>query len=217
MTNIKILLVDDHPLVLDSLRGRLNAEPGFTVVGTARSADAAIGLALDHRPNVVLMDIDMPGVNCFDAARRIATTDPNVNLLFLSAFMTDEHIENVLAIGAVGYLLKSEPMDTIVKAIHSAANGKASFSEAVQSRIVVGCDRPRFSTKLGVRRSLLTSRETEVLQYVARGLSTKEIAKHMHLSSRTIDNHRTNIMNKLDIHDRVELTRFAIREGLARP
>ena len=74
MTNIKILLVDDHPLVLDSLRGRLNAEPGFTVVGTARSADAAIGLALDHRPNVVLMDIDMPGVNCFDAARRIATT-----------------------------------------------------------------------------------------------------------------------------------------------
>ncbi|MBN1490724.1 MAG: response regulator transcription factor [Phycisphaerae bacterium] len=215
-TNIRVLIVDDHALVREALSERLQREPGITVVGTAGTADEAIEKANACNPNVILMDIDMPGLICFDAAKTIASLRPDAHIIFLSAFTHDGYIEQALEVEARGYLTKREPPDRVVEAIREVASGGAYFSNEVRSRIVV---HPR-GAKLDEdrrqsRASLLTQREVQIVQYIARGLSKKEIAATMHLAVKTVDRHCANLMTKLDIHDRVGLTRFAIREGLA--
>lgn len=216
MAHVRILIVDDHALVRDALGNRMQREPGFTVVGTAATADEAVGLASEHCPDVIVMNIDMPGLNCFDGARRITSAQPDVRLIFLSAYVTDNYIAQALAVGALGYLTKAEPTETIIAAIRDVAANKAYFSDEVRARIVVDSGETRLSLKgARTKASVLTPRETQILGYVARGLSTKKIARLLYVSERTVDNHRTNLMNKLAIHDRVDLTRFAIREGIA--
>jgi DNA-binding NarL/FixJ family response regulator len=212
---IKILVVDDHALVRGALSERLSREPGFTVVAVASTADEAIEKSVDHQPDVILMDIDMPGLICFDAARTIETTSPASRIIFLSAFLHDWYVEQALAVKARGYLTKREPPETVVLAVREVAAGGAFFSDEVNSRIVVDSAGARLAKKSKSRASTLTAREVEVLRYVAKGLSKKEAASTMHLSVKTVDRHCANLMTKLDIHDRVELARFAIREGLA--
>lgn len=214
MTDIRILLVDDHPLVREALRDRLQREPTFTVVGTANTADEAIRLASEHSPDVIVMDIELPGLSCFDAARTIMASNPDLRLLFLSAYLSDDYIEQALAVGALGYLTKGEPCERVVEAIHEVVANRVCFSDEVRARLVVNTGKQRLTLKGRTRASMLTSREREILGYVARGLATKEIAVNLHISRRTVDNHRTNLMNKLDIHDRVDLARFALREGI---
>jgi DNA-binding NarL/FixJ family response regulator len=215
MSKTKILMVDDHALVRQALCDRLARESALEVVGTASTADEAIVIAAEARPDIVLMDIDMPGMICFDAAQRIASNLPEVRLAFLSAFFHDSYIEQALKVRARGYLTKVEPLDTLVAAIHEIARGGVYFSDEVKSRLVLERDGVKLAGAGQTRASTLTKRELEVLRYIARGLSKKEIASTMHLSVKTIENHCNNLMSKLDIHDRVELTRFAIREGLA--
>ncbi len=216
MTNdVKILVVDDHALVRGALSERLRREPGFEVVGTAGTADEAIDKTMAVKPDIILMDIDMPGLICFDAARTISSTSPNTKLIFLSAFLHDWYIEQALSVKARGYLTKREPPETVVAAVREVAAGGAYFSDEVRTRIVVDASGAKLAQKSKSRASTLTAREVEVLRYVARGLSKKEIAATMHLSVKTVDRHCANLMTKLDIHDRVDLARFAIREGLA--
>jgi DNA-binding NarL/FixJ family response regulator len=217
MENIRIILADDHALVREMLCAYLQQNPGFQVVATASSAKEAMQKCVDHQPNVVVMDIDMPGLICFDAARRILSAQPEVKLIFLSAYTHDHYIEQALQVGAVGYLTKSEPPQNVAEAIRSVAEGRAYFSEEVRSRIVFDSNQTRLAPKGRSRGSLLTPREVEVVRYVARGLAKKEIASIMHVSLKTVEKHTDNLMQKLDIHDRVELARFAIREGLAEP
>jgi DNA-binding NarL/FixJ family response regulator len=212
--SISILLVDDHALLRDTLQDRLQKEPDMVVVATASDAGAAADLVAEHRPDVVIMDIDMPGQSCFDAARRIKQATPDTNIIFLSAFFHDSYIESALAAQATGYITKDEPPEVIVAAIRRAAAQLAYFSPRVQSRIVVD-ERGVHLAGGRSRASLLTARELEVLRYLARGLPKKEIASTMDLSVKTVSRHTENLMEKLDIHDRVELARFAIREGLA--
>lgn len=209
---IRILVVDDHTLLRETLRERLQDEPDLEVVGTAPDAGAAQALFEKLQPDVVLMDVDMPGQSCFEVARQIKTRSPETAILFLSAFFHDRYIESALAAQASGYVTKDEPPSVIVRAIRSAAGEVAYFSPRVQSRIVVDDDGLRLAEARG---SLLTARELEVLRYIARGLPKKEIAALMHLSIKTVSRHTENLMEKLDIHDRVELARYAIREGLA--
>jgi DNA-binding NarL/FixJ family response regulator len=209
---ITILLVDDHALVRGAIAERLNREPDLAVVGSAASADEAICKATEVRVDIILMDIDMPGLNCFEAARRLRTIRPGTRIIFLSAHTQDRYIEQALDVKAHGYLTKREPPERVVSAIREVAAGGAFFSEEVQSRIIVdetGAKLPRS------RISRLTPRELEVLQYLARGYGKREIGRIMSLATKTIDNHTTSLMSKLRIHDRVELTRFALREGLA--
>ena len=215
MEPIKVLLVDDHALVRDALRERLAREPGFVVVGSAGSADEAIEKLTACAPDIVLMDIDMPGLICFDAARKITALRPDTRIIFLSAFLHDRYIEQALEVRASGYLSKSEPPEQVVTAIREVAAGGASFSEEVRSRIIVDAGGARLQRESRSRASTLTTREHEILRYIARGLSKKEIASTMGISVKTVDRHSTNLMTKLDIHDRVELARYAIREGLA--
>lgn len=215
MDSIRILLVDDHALVRDALVGQLSQHVEFEVVGTASDAGEAMEVAFRVEPDVIVMDIDMPGVICFDAAERIMSRLKAVKILFLSAFFHDHYIEKALKTGASGYLHKSEPVETLAMAIREVAMGGRYFSEEIRARVVRKDGKMSLDQGAKMRARTLTDREIEVLRYLARGLSKKEVGGLMHLSTKTIESHSSRIMEKLDIHDRVELTRYAIREGLA--
>jgi DNA-binding NarL/FixJ family response regulator len=210
-----VLLVDDHALMREMLSERLANEPDLDVIGAAENADLAVAEAVRLQPDIIIMDIDMPGLHCFDATRTIQARCPDTKIIILSAFFHDHYIEQALAAEAVGYLTKNESVDMIIDAIRDVAAGGSHFSPEVRARIVVDSGGTRLATQRRSRVSTLTPREMEVLRYVARGLSQKQVAETMHLSVKTVHCHCTNLMTKLDIHDRVELARFAIREGLA--
>jgi len=212
---ITVLLADDHAMVREMLRDRLQAELDIAVVGVVETADQAVTRALELRPTVVVLDIDMPGLLSFDAARTIKSHLPDTSVIFLSAFFHDRYIEEALAAEVSGYVTKTEPTDSIVQAVRDAVSGAAYFSPEVRARIVVDSGGTRLAQTTLTRSSTLTRRELEVLRYIAKGLAKKEIAETLHLSVKTVERHSDNLMRKLDIHDRVELARHAIREGLA--
>jgi DNA-binding NarL/FixJ family response regulator len=214
-TPITILVVDDHEMLRSMLRVRLESEPDIKVLAEAGSADEAVTSALQLKPDIVLMDIDMPGMTCFDAARIIMQKNPETRVIFLSAFIHDRYIEQAMSVGAWGYVAKTQPDESLVTAVRNVASGEAYFSPEVQSRIVVGDHGPLLSHGGYSRTSSLTQREVEILRYLAKGMSKKEVAQTVHISVNTVNRHTSSLMNKLNIHDRVELTRFAIREGLA--
>ena len=212
---IPILVVDDHAMVRSMLQDRLESEPDVEVVGSASNAEQAITLAGTFKPDIVLMDIDMPGMLCFDAAKALRRFSPPPRIIFLSAFFHDRYIEQALQVGAWGYVTKNQPDEALLTAIRNVASGIAYFSPEVQARIVVDDRGPRLAHGTRSRASTLTQRELEVLRYLARGLSKKEVAQTIHISVNTVNRHTSSLMSKLDIHDRVDLSRFAIREGLA--
>ncbi|MCA8961083.1 MAG: response regulator transcription factor [Planctomycetes bacterium] len=213
--DVRVFLVDDHALVRESVCRFLEAEPGLEVVGTASDAKEAVQVLGSRDADVVLMDIDMPGLDCFDAADRIRRQHPGIALIFLSAYIHDHYIERALSAGGSGYLTKSESPPQVLQAIRDVARGEMYFSSDVRERLVEEGGRYRVANSLKTRGFKLSPREVEVLRYIARGLSKKDIAALMSLSVKTIEGHTHNIMRKLDLHNRVELTRFAIREGLA--
>jgi DNA-binding NarL/FixJ family response regulator len=209
MSIISILLVDDHALMLDTLAERLGSEEGLEVIGLAPNADEGVRVALKCRPDVIVLDINMQGLCPFEAARKLLAQLPESRVVFLSGYTTDSYIGQALACGASAYITKREPYERMVQAIRVVAEGDAYFSPEVQSRIVVGPDGASL-----VPIQTLTKREIEVLGYLARGMSKKKIAQTMYVSVHTVDVHTSHIMKKLDIHDRVELALYAIREGL---
>ncbi len=211
---ITIVLADDHALLRSTLAAMLGANAGFTIVGEAGTTDDAITLSIRHQPTVTVLDIDIPGVECFEAARTIKSRCEHTGILFLSAFSHDRYIDSALNVGALGYVTKSEPPETVIAAIRAIASGQSYFSPDIQSRIVISADGVKLANEPQSRASTLTAREVEVLRYIARGMSKKEIAQTMHLSVKTVENHAQNVMSRLAIHDRVELARYAIREGL---
>lgn len=212
---ITVLLVDDHTLFRESLGQLLKSEAGLEVIETVSDAEKALEEVINRGPDIVLMDIDMPGLICFDAAARMVGLRPTTRIIFLSAFFNDHYIEQALKVRARGYLTKSEPLQQVVSAIKLVAAGRVYFSPEVQARIVADTSGVRLAQNPRTRVSTLSMREIEVLRYLARGLSKKEVASTMHISLKTVEGHAERLMAKLDIHDRVELTRFAIREGLA--
>jgi DNA-binding NarL/FixJ family response regulator len=212
---IRVILADDHLLLRDMLAERLNALPDMRVVAACGNADEALVEARRHRPDVVILDIDMPGKLVFEAARAMRTELPDTRVLFLSAFFNDRFIEQALEVKAAGYLTKGEAPESVAQAIRKVHAGQVCFSPEVKRRIVIESDGVRLSSAPSTRIATLSNRELEVLRYLARAMSRKEIAQVMALSLHTVDRHTTNLMNKLDIHDRTRLCRFAIREGLA--
>jgi DNA-binding NarL/FixJ family response regulator len=214
---ITVLLVDDHALVRDALVRRLQEEPDIRVVDALPDASDVPDRVQQLGPDVLVLDIDLPGPSAFDAARLARDRDPGLRILFLSAYLTDQLVEAALAVQASGYVTKAQPIDTLVKAIQAAARGRIFFSPDVQARIVVGEREARLSSGPCTRMELLTEREREILRQIAGGLAKKEVARHLGISVKTVDRHCTHIMEKLGIHDRVKLAHFAIREGLVRP
>lgn len=189
----------------------------MTIVATASEAGEAVHLAQRENPDLILMDIEMPGLICFDAARRLAPLRPDIKILMVSAFVHDRYIEEALSVGARGYVIKDEPFEVLLKAIRKVANGEVFFSERIWSRLVITPKGVRLAGGAVSRLSTLSVRELEILRYLAQGMTKKEVGATVSISEKTVEVHTGSIMKKLDIHDRVELARFAIREGLVRP
>jgi DNA-binding NarL/FixJ family response regulator len=214
---ISILLADDHLLVCEALKSRIEQEPDMQVVAMAGNADQAASEAIRLNPDIVLMDIAMPGLVPFEAVKIIRIHSPETKIIFLSALSHDRCIEEALSSGAAGYLTKTDSPQSVIQGIRTVAAGGVCFSPEIQSRLATGPKGAATASKGPTRTSTLSRREMEVLQYLARGMSKKEIAHTMHISVKTVERHADRLMAKLDIHDRVELARFAIREGLAEP
>lgn len=216
LTPIRVLLVDDHRVLSESLGAMINNEPDMQTVGMACNASDAIQEIERNHPHIVVMDIDMPGLSSFEAARTVQDRWPSIKTIFLSGWTNDYYVAQALDMQAGGYLVKGDPPRAVVEAIRKVAAGGTYYSPRVSERIVIDRNTAVINSTATMSRSrvsLLTRREIEFLRYVAKGLSKKEIATISSVSIKTVDGHITNLMNKLDIHDRVELARFAIREG----
>jgi DNA-binding NarL/FixJ family response regulator len=212
---IRVLCVDDHPLLVEGIRARLEFEPNLELVGELTSADNLVAEAEQHAPDIVLMDVAMPGLDPFVAATELRRRLPDTKTVFLSAHVRDHYLDAAFRAGAWGYLYKGDDMEDIVKALKRVAEGEYVFSPHVLERVRVQNlsgrpGAPKRSSKLDA----LTPTETQVLRMMGKGLSRTQIAETLHRSVKTIDTHRAAIMKKLDIHDRTELAVFAIREGL---
>jgi len=215
MEKITVLLADDHTVVRQGLRVLLEAEPDITIVGEAETGRQALRLALKLQPNVVVMDVAMPLLNGLEAMRQIIKEVPTTRVLILSSYGDDEYVHQVTEAGAAGYLLKQTAATDLIRGIREARQGNAFFSPAISKRLLENC-RDAFLNGIpnGKRFDRLTSRESEVLQLVAEGKVNKQIAAELCISIKTVEKHRQEVMNKLNIHDVAGLTRYAISKGI---
>jgi DNA-binding NarL/FixJ family response regulator len=215
MENIKVLLVDDHTIVRQGLRVLLEAEPDMTVVGEAETGRQALQMTRKLSPNVVVMDIAMPMLNGLEATRQIIKEVPATKVLVLSSYSDDEYVRQLSEAGAAGYLLKQTAVAELIKAVREVWRGNAFFSPMISKRLLEQY-REAFlgGTPIRKRSDFLTTREAEVLQLIAEGKPNKHIASELCISIKTVEKHRQQVMNKLNIHDIAGLTRYAMAKGI---
>ncbi|MFH1739737.1 MAG: response regulator transcription factor, partial [bacterium] len=211
----RILLAEDHEVVREGLRSLLEKEKDLEIVGEAGDGRTAAQLVREKLPKVILMDITMPDLNGIDASAQILSEFPNMKIIILSMHAEQEYIQRALHAGVRGYMLKDGAYQELVNAIRTVLRGDIYLSPGITG-IVVGKYLEKTKTESSAISSL-TLREREILQLLAEGLTAKEIATRLNLSTKTIEVHRQRIMDKLDIHNVVQLTRYAIREGLTSP
>jgi two-component system response regulator NreC len=216
---IRILCVDDHAFLVDGLQARFALEKDFQCVGRLSTADTLVDEVRKTRAQIVLLDIEMPGVDPFEALKDLNRQVDDVRTIILSAYVRDHYIDSAYKSGAWGYFSKCDHTDAIVNGIRKVAGGEFALGPKVQERCEPGKNLRREGKRAGTtpptsKLELLTPREQEVLRLIGRGLTRAEIAKTLSRSPKTVDGHRELIMKKLDIHDRGELVRYAIREGL---
>jgi DNA-binding NarL/FixJ family response regulator len=214
---ITILVVDNHGLIRDTVSGMLSREHDIHVLGAAENADEAIRKVLVLKPEIVLMDIDMPGISCFDAIQIIRSRIPLTKFILVTAYANDEYLDQALRVKVNGFVLKGEGLDVLADAIRHVANGQMHFSPDIVNRLVVNGDKVVLENPPKSRLSTVSPRERELLRLLAKGLSLKEAAAVLGISYKTADKQKASLMTKLDIHDRVQLARYAIREGLIEP
>jgi len=211
--SIRILLVDDHQMFRDGLRSILDSEPGVEVVGEAGDGRGAVEMARTLAPDVVVMDIGMHGLNGVEATRQIKADHPEVKVLALSTYSDRSYVLSMLEAGASGYVVKAAAFDEMRRAVQTVAKGKHFLSPDITG-LVVDTHVREPSPAGGSAKNALGAREREILQLLAEGHSSPEIATRLHISTSTVDSHRRNIMRKLDVHSVAELTKYAVREGL---
>jgi DNA-binding NarL/FixJ family response regulator len=209
--SIRILLADDHALLRDGLRSILARERDVEVVGEAADGRAAVDQARKLAPDVVVMDVGMADLNGIEATRRIRSASPNTRVLALSTHSDRRYVAGMLDAGASGYVVKVSAYDELIRAVRAVVSGRVYLSPAVADR--AGETRKDASRPEGPAAGL-APREREVLQLIAEGHRTPEIARRLRISAHTVETHRRNIMQKLDIHSVADLTRYAIREGI---
>jgi DNA-binding NarL/FixJ family response regulator len=212
---IRILCVDDHALLVEGLRTRFEMEDDLECVGRLPSADDLLSEVKRLKPDIVLLDIEMPGPDPFETAEEVRRLHPETRVIVLSAYVRDHYISAAFKAGVWGFFSKSDEVGEIIEGIRKVKSGSFAFGPKVQERCqpTKGAKRGQLVPPKSKIESL-TSREQEVLRLIGKGLSRSEIAQTLSRSPKTIDGHRESIMEKLDIHDRAELVRFAIREGL---
>ena len=212
-TQIRVLVADDHPTFRRGLGALLESVDGMAVVGEAPDGEIAVAKTAELAPDVVVMDLAMPGLNGVEATRRITAAQPSVAVLVLSMLDEDESVFAAMRAGARGYVVKGSATDDVVRAIESVAHGDAVFGPAVASRVLSYLTRP-LSARDPVLFPELSDREREVLELLARGLPNAEIARRLVLSPKTVRNHVSNVFAKLQVRDRTEAMLRAQRAGL---
>lgn len=212
MTKTRVLLVDDHTLFRAGIRSLLQTLDDIEIVGETGDGRGALLLAEAHHPDVILLDIMMPGLNGLDAAARIARTCPRSRVIILSMNADKDSVLRTLRTGAIGYLVKTANPAELELAIRAAARGEKFLSSTISSHVVAACLERLDKEQTSLDR--LSPRQREVLQLVAEGHTTKEIAKILDISVKTAEAYRGELMSTLDIHDIASLTRYAIRTGL---
>jgi two-component system response regulator NreC len=211
---IRVLLCDDHTLFRDGIASILKDEPSIEIVGEADNGREAVLKAQKLHPDVVLMDIAMPDLSGFEATRRILKADKKIKILILTMYEEEEVITRCLNAGAAGYVLKDVPRAHLIHAIDVVNKGGQYLSSRALKKVVKQFVKGAKSTATGYER--LSDREREVLKLLADGLALKEVAVRLVLSVKTVDAHKTNLMRKLDLHDRAELIKYAIQRKLIR-
>ena len=216
MAKIRILLADDHTLFRQGIRQLISSEPDMEVIGEAANGSDAVDKAGELRPDLVLMDIGMPGLSSFEAMRQIKKNRPETKVLVLTMYDDEDYLVEGMEVGANGYVLKDSPANQLTAAIRDVCRGGSYLSPRMlsqlvddfRSRIKSANRLPRFAT--------LTTREREVLKLLAEGNSVKEIACDLNLSVKTVEAHKFNLMRKLDIHNKAQLVQYAIQKKIIR-
>lgn len=216
MKNIKILIVDDHEVVRDGLKNILLSLNNVAIAGEAANGEDAITFYETNKPDLVIMDISMPGMNGIEATRIIKENDPNAKILILTMHDNQEYLNQIIRSGAKGFVLKNTDKEELLDAVKTVAGGENFFSKDISKLIIENYIRSAKDTDKneGYKEVPLTKREIEILKYIAEGNSNQEIANKLYISYNTVDTHRKNIMHKLSIKNTAGLVRYAIEKGL---
>jgi two-component system response regulator NreC len=214
MSKIRVLICDDHAILRDGIRLLLNSQPDMDVVGEAVDGRDAVEKVRVLKPDIVLMDIAMPLLNGLQATKQIRRDDPNMRVLVLTMYESDEYVSQMLEAGVMGYVLKKAAGSELVHAIRAVHQGEAFLYPSIAKWLVKDYMRRMDAGQERVSFDGLTDREREVLQLVAEGHSNRQIADLLNLSIRTVQNHRAHIMEKLGMHDRGELIKYAVQKGI---
>jgi len=214
MSKVRILIADDHGIVRKGLRLQLEQNPSFQVIGEATDGREAVRLTDELKPEVVIMDIAMPNLNGIQAAAQIVKRNPHTGVIILSMHSDESYLIRALTAGAKGYLLKDNADVDLYRAVQVVAQGKPFFSPAISNTLLEDYMRQLQQRGLQDSYDLLTDREKEILQLLAEGKSSKEVATDLNLSPNTVDTHRTRIMQKLDLHSSAEIVLYAVRKKI---
>jgi len=211
MNPIRVLIVDDHVIVREGLHILLSEEPGFEVVGMAGESETAVSLVKKHKPDVVLMDLVMPGLDGIETTRRVIAASPSSRVLVLTTFAEDQHVRDAIQAGAIGYLLKDVLKPELVNAIRSAAEGRPALHPEAQQYLM-----RHVSGREAAPHDSLTPREFNILKLIAEGRSNKEIALALHLTEGTVKGYVSTIFDKLGVDDRTQAALYAVKHGLVK-
>jgi len=211
---IRVFIADDHELVRLALRSLLEAEPDLELVGEAGNGEDAVAEVLATTPDVLLLDMRMPGIGGGEVCRQVREASPDTRVLILTSYDDDEELFGVLAAGASGYLLKDARPDNIAAAVRSVADGQAIFDDAIAQRIIAGKTGAGIGAEAATLRDSLSEREMEVLRLMAKGLSNKEIGRALWIGETTVKTHVSHILRKLDRGDRTQAVLTAVRLGI---